>query len=165
MSLQEENLAKRPRRDHQSHLRTGIGFLSHEEAGTTDFSYFGIGAVPVQPLYEAIEMSTAELLQVLEKANVATVLSQQQQQSQDACYDIHLPKKFTEEWVKEHVHAVFMDDNEELRDLVASVVETDPATKLNKLSAFQSKTKDFFGYELRVPVEKKTTQYIKMEAL
>ena len=103
-------------------------------------------------------MSTAELLQVLEKANLRnlrTVLSQQMQQAQDSCYDIHIPKQLTEEWVQEHVHEVFMDDRRALDLLCRSVHGNDPATKLNKLLAYQPLTQVFYGYELRLPVTKK----------
>ena len=132
--------AKRPRVDDTlTLLRPGIGLMSNEdnEEEEENLLPFGLGALPVQPQYEAIEMSTAELLQVIQKANLATVLSQHMQQAQDSCYDILLPKQMTEEWVKEHVHKVYMDDHRALEALCDSFPGDDPATKLNKLIAYQ----------------------------
>jgi hypothetical protein len=154
---------KRRRLDFAS-LRPGIGLFGEEEKKNPNC--VGVGTLPVQPQYEAVRMSTAELLQVLQKANIATVISQHMQQAQDVCYDCLWPKEgLTEEWVEEHVHKVFMDDYKKLSLLGNSVAGDDPATKLNKLVAYQPGGRRFYGYELRMPVNKKTTQYIKTEAL
>ena len=112
-------------------------------------------ALPVQPLYEAIEQSTTELLQLLKRANLATVLSHQIQKASSIVYDMPIPKQLTEDWVEKHVHKVFVDDHDALRTLRSSVVSNDPATKLNKLVAYQPNVQKFYGYVLRVPVQKK----------
>ena len=69
MSSQEDHAAKR-RRLQGELLRPGIG--------SSDLQDYGLGT-PVQPQYEAIGVTTAELLQVIQKVNPATILSQHRQ--------------------------------------------------------------------------------------
>ena len=61
-------------------------------------------------------MNTAELLDIIKKANIATVISQQMQQS-EFYYTINFPAKLTEQWVEDHVREVFVDDEEALLGL------------------------------------------------
>ena len=70
-------------------------------------------------------------------------------------YDILTPEKFTEEWVRDHVHEVFMDDARAIDLLRCSVAGTDPATRLKHVVAYQPIDRVFYGYELRVPVQTK----------
>ena len=140
MSSQEENPAKRGRIDSPPPT-------------------LGLGTMPELPRHEAIECrGMYELLQIIQKANIASVLSQHMQQAQNHCYDIIMPsdtKSLTEEWVKEHVHALHMDDDSSLEQLVRSVVNNAPGQKLEKLLAWKNCSEKFYGYELRVPVKKR----------
>ena len=81
--------------------RPGIGFVAasnkrgdgkHSETSLC----YGIGVIPIQPLYEAIEMTPAEILQVIKNINPKATLTRQMQVSGDVCYEIQWPDNFTE---------------------------------------------------------------------
>ena len=79
MSSQEDRAAKR-RRIEDELLRPGIGSCHlHDD---------GLVALPAQPQYAAIEMTTAELLHIIEEANFGSVLCQRMQNVKDMCYDV-----------------------------------------------------------------------------
>ena len=146
-----------------SFLRPGLG--SHAPSW--------LDALPVQPQYESLEMTIAELLDVIKLSNVQTVFSQHMQQSEDSSYEIQFPKKLSEERVEQHVREMFMDDDEALKTL--SVDHDDPSAKLERAMAYRqpgrrsrsrsrsrrgstsqsrSNSNNFYGYELRVEVTK-----------
>ena len=110
--------------------------------------------MPVQPLYEAIEMDAAELLQIVRKLNPATVLSRQIQHAEEIWYEMLWPVQFTEDWVRAHVRKVYMDDHNSQSSPRNSVTGDVPAAKLSKLRSYQPANRIFYGYELRVPVRK-----------
>ena len=85
--VSQELPAKRQRHG-GGNLRPGIGLLAGtigegEEEEEEAHLPQGLGAVPTQPLYEAIRMSTAELLRMLVKINPSTILSQQMQKKRE----------------------------------------------------------------------------------
>ena len=117
-------------------MRPGIGRVSKTEkrervgrALPVSSLHYGMGVVPVQPSYEAVRLSTAELLRLIQDINPATILSRQMQKVDNARYEMLWPEKFTEEWVEEHVHEVYMDDQKALADLRKSVAGNHPDTQ------------------------------------
>ena len=112
MAGAEEHVAKRC---HLKYARPGsaIGDGQNQE--------YNIGALPIQPLYEAVKMTNSELTDLLNKMNLGTILRQQMQCATDVVYRLQIPQQITEEWVREHVHKVYQDNEEALKNLFASL--------------------------------------------
>ena len=132
-SSEEDRQAKR-RRVENALLRPGVGIGNH--------MLRGLGAVPAQPNYEAIPQTTAELMDIILKANFATVIGQHMQGAENPSYAYDMPQRVTAEWVNEHVREVFMDDPAALAQLKKSVNSHAPLDKLNKLLAYQPDKKN-----------------------
>ena len=77
-------------------------------------------------------------------------------------YDF-IPDQLTDEWVRDHVRPVFVDDEEAL--LALSKRGDEPATQSARLAKYRQISDVVYGYELRVQVTKVATPYIRTEAL
>ena len=87
-------------------------------------------------------MSTVELVEIIQELNLAKILGSQMQHHEDPCYHVHIPEVITEDWVKEHVHEVYMDDMGALEALRQSVHKTYPAQKLDKITEYEPNEKN-----------------------
>ena len=110
-------------------------------------------------------MDVNELLKIIKRANIATVLSQQMQHSKNITYKLLFPSQLSEQWVQDHVHPVYMDDEDAILDLKRSAEY--PADKWARIESYRQSGRssgEFYGYELRAPVEKSNSFYQNNEA-
>ena len=87
------------------------------------------------------------------------------QKAKDICYEIDIPKELTGERAGQHVHAVYIDDEKVAHGSSYISKISYAKRRFEKTACIRAKRERIYGCDLRVPVKKEITRYIKTEAL